>query len=115
MAGGQPGSPPPHASEASRAATRPTGTATAALSDFKIDGAALYPSAAFSILPALTTFAEHATQDQAGIRLQDNPALHNILATPSVHEIATGHLGSKPPPVRAILFDKTPATSWSLG
>ena len=78
------------------------------------DGAALLRGAALSLLPALRAFAQSAAQDQAGIRLHGNVALREILATPAIHTIATQQLGPIARPVRAILFDKTPATNWSL-
>lgn len=53
--------------------------------------------------------------DQAGIRLHGIAALRRFLISSGpVGAIAASVLGEKCHPVRAILFDKTPATNWSL-
>jgi hypothetical protein len=54
--------------------------------------------------------------DQAGIRLHGVPMLSPYLeASGPVGRIAAKILGAKCRPVRALLFDKTPATNWALG
>jgi hypothetical protein len=54
--------------------------------------------------------------DKPGIRLQGNVALHSYLSINGlVAEIARSILGAQAKPVRAILFDKTPLTNWTLG
>jgi hypothetical protein len=54
--------------------------------------------------------------DQAGVRLYGNRALQPFLATSgAVGAVAASVLGPGCRPVRAILFDKTQTTNWSLG
>jgi ectoine hydroxylase-related dioxygenase (phytanoyl-CoA dioxygenase family) len=54
--------------------------------------------------------------DQAGIRLHGVPLLEPILLNSGrVGTVAAGVLGNDCRAVRAILFDKTPATNWQLG
>ncbi|WBH15265.1 phytanoyl-CoA dioxygenase family protein [Sphingomonas radiodurans] len=83
--------------------------------NFDTDGAALHAGAALSILEGLRNVTTTLSPDRAGIRLHGNPALRRILATPAIGAIAKSYLGPAARPVRAILFDKTPATNWSLG
>ena len=53
--------------------------------------------------------------DLAGIRLRGIASLRELLAqTGLLGRIAATHLGAKNRAVRAILFDKTPQTNWSL-
>lgn len=57
----------------------------------------------------------HLPPDQAGIRLHGIDALTPFLAASgAVDKIAAQALGRDGRPVRAILFDKTAATNWSL-
>ncbi|MEG8041100.1 phytanoyl-CoA dioxygenase family protein [Sphingomonas sp. LR60] len=83
--------------------------------DWSRDGAAHHPAAAIPLLPALHRLADDLPQDRAGLRLHGHPALPALLAAGPIHAIATLHLGAATQPVRAVLFDKTPATNWSLG
>ncbi|WDF74393.1 phytanoyl-CoA dioxygenase family protein (plasmid) [Novosphingobium sp. KACC 22771] len=54
--------------------------------------------------------------DQAGIRLHGMTALHSYLApSGSIGLLASKAIGTEAKPVRAILFDKSAATNWSLG
>jgi hypothetical protein len=54
--------------------------------------------------------------DQPGLRLTNLTALQNLLApTGQIGHHAATHLGDRARPVRAILFDKSPATNWALG
>ncbi len=54
--------------------------------------------------------------DKPGIRLKDNVALNSYLSIHGlVGQIAKSVLGAQAKPVRAILFDKTPLTNWTLG
>lgn len=62
--------------------------------DWQNDGAAFYPDAALSILPHLDALAA---------------------VLPSLTRIAGHYIGPEARPVRAILFDKSPGTNWSLG
>jgi hypothetical protein len=53
--------------------------------------------------------------DQPGLRLQGNRALRPLLAQAGpVGSVAATVLGNKSRPVRAILFDKSASTNWSL-
>lgn len=83
--------------------------------DWSRDGAAHHPAAADPLLDTLHHLAADLPQDRVGIRLHGHPALVPILTTGPIHVIAAAHLGPTARPVRAILFDKTPATNWSLG
>jgi phytanoyl-CoA dioxygenase PhyH len=66
-------------------------------------------------LQSLHAALAHLPPDQAGIRLQGNPTLRPfLLPTGSIGRIAASVLDLRCQPVRAILFDKTPATNWSL-
>jgi hypothetical protein len=69
--------------------------------------------------PTLATI-EHALEnlppDHPGLRLAALPALTQILSpTGAIGRHAAAHQGPRTKPVRAILFDKTPATNWALG
>ena len=89
---------------------------TPALLKLDIDGAALYQSAALSILPDLIPIAETQPANRAGIRLYGVERLRPHLAAESIlGGLASEHLGPGCRPVRAILFDKSAATNWSLG
>lgn len=83
--------------------------------DWPRDGATHHPAAATLLLPALLQIAADLPQDRAGLRLHGHPALPALLASGPIHAIAAQHLGPAAQPVRAVLFDKTPATNWSLG
>lgn len=102
------------AAEVGHSATGPAATARPK-TNFETDGAALHAGAALSILVDLRHFTTTLSPDRAGIRLHGNPALRDILATTAIGSIATHYLGPAARPVRALLFDKTPATNWSLG
>ena len=53
---------------------------------------------------------------KAGVRLFDDPRLAGWIARQSpLAQLAYALLGEKAQPVRAILFDKTPASNWALG
>lgn len=84
--------------------------------DFEIDGAALHPGAALSILPALERLSEALPQGHAGLRLYDAPGLSDVLVPGSpLQRLAAVHRGARVRPVRAILFDKSAAANWALG
>ncbi|WP_076745541.1 phytanoyl-CoA dioxygenase family protein [Sphingomonas jeddahensis] len=85
-------------------------------SRFETEGAAHHSGAALSILPDLLSLAGSLPQERAGIRLHGNPALRAILASDAIRNVLAHHDGTTAyRPVRAILFDKSPATNWSLG
>lgn len=79
------------------------------------DGAELFRSAALRALPEMEEAFAGLAPDQAGIRLQGMSSLRLILSpSGEVGSIASAVLGPKSRAVRAILFDKTAATNWSL-
>jgi hypothetical protein len=68
-----------------------------------------------SLTDLLSAIGDH-TPDRAGVRLHGIEKLRPILdPTGLVGAIAASIIGAAARPVRAILFDKTPATNWSLG
>ncbi|MBD8547563.1 phytanoyl-CoA dioxygenase family protein [Sphingomonas sp. CFBP 8760] len=78
-------------------------------------GAQLYRSAAINDLAGLLAVISSLPGERAGVRLNGLGGLDSFL-TPkgSIGSIAAGALGSTSRPVRAILFDKTATTNWSL-
>lgn len=67
-------------------------------------------------LAELRATAAALPAERAGIRLQGRPELRSLLGPGgSIWAIASAALGSDGQPVRAILFDKTPAMNWPLG
>ncbi len=84
--------------------------------DFYRDGAQLFQGAATDCLDELfEAFADLPT-DRAGIRLNQLGQLTPLLANNGpIGSIAACIIGRASRPVRAILFDKTPDTNWSLG
>lgn len=94
---------------AATAASDDAGLAPASSLDWRTDGAALHRGAALSILPQLDAFAAAHPESRAGVRLRSLPPLAPVAA------IAARYLGANARPVRAILFDKSPGTNWSLG
>jgi hypothetical protein len=78
-------------------------------------GAQLYRGAAINDLTGLLAAISSLPDERAGVRLNGLGGLDCFL-TPkgSIGSIAAGALGSASRPVRAILFDKTAATNWSL-
>lgn len=76
---------------------------------FAEDGAQLFSGAALSSLPDIRVALAHLPSDAAGHRLAQWEGV------PAIDAVATRLLGPDAHPVRAILFDKTPLTNWSLG
>lgn len=84
--------------------------------DFSLDGAQLHSGAAAEILPEIAEFFANHTEDVAGIRLHGIDPLRPLLAANGrIGIIAASYIGPESKPVRAILFDKTAQTNWSLG
>lgn len=80
------------------------------------DGAQLFPEAARGDLAALRAVLGRLPADHAGLRLNGIAALSPFLsAGGSIGSVAAGHLGRASRPVKAILFDKSPAMNWALG
>jgi hypothetical protein len=68
------------------------------------------------MLPDLNVVLAGLPPDQAGIRVRGMPALREFLMPDrSIGAIASKVLGAAAKPVRAILFDKSATTNWSLG
>lgn len=80
-------------------------------------GAHHIPAALDAItLAGIETALATLPSDQPGLRLARLPALATLLAsTGAIGTHAAAHLGPEAKPVRAILFDKNPATNWALG
>jgi ectoine hydroxylase-related dioxygenase (phytanoyl-CoA dioxygenase family) len=76
------------------------------------NGAQLYPQA-LSELPKLRALADPALGGRSGVRIFGGE-IAAIVLDGSLHEIATSLLGPAAQPVRAILFDKTEETNWSV-
>jgi hypothetical protein len=81
------------------------------------DGAEHRPGAlAVADLVALEAALAHLAPDKAGSRLVGIPALSaQLQADGPIGRIAVAALGGTAKPVRAILFNKSPAQNWSLG
>ncbi|MEG3181972.1 phytanoyl-CoA dioxygenase family protein [Sphingomonas sp. LT1P40] len=83
---------------------------------FARDGALRLTGAVASLLPALRDIAATFAPDRAGIRLAGSPALGQLIGKDGAGGIAAApFIGAEARPVRAILFDKTQTTNWSLG
>ncbi|MCD2325118.1 phytanoyl-CoA dioxygenase family protein [Sphingomonas sp. IC-56] len=78
------------------------------------DGAVLHRAAVAGHIAELEQLLSDYASDRAGTRIQDHPALSVVLEQAVGGRIAH-HLGSAAKPVRAILFNKTADTNWSLG
>ena len=83
--------------------------------DFHEHGAARRHGAAVSFLSALREIAESLPQRRAGLRLHGIPELAALLSPDLLGASAAEKLGRSARPVRAILFDKSPAANWALG
>lgn len=84
--------------------------------ELKCDGAQLFPGAARECLDELVAAFADLGADRAGVRLKNVSLLAHLLASDGpIGSIAASIQGSGSRPVRAILFDKSPDTNWSLG
>ena len=82
---------------------------------FHDHGAARHDRVALSILDALHAVLANVPRDRAGVRLYDIAGVAPLLALDGpVGRVAADQLGPEARPVRAILFDKSPTTNWSL-
>lgn len=83
---------------------------------FEITGMLHFRGALKSRLDELRRAFEDLPQDAAGVRLHGISSLESMLiATGDIGSIAARVIGAKAKPVRAIAFDKSPRTNWSLG
>lgn len=83
---------------------------------FAEHGAARHDRAAFSVLDDLEAVLAECPTERPGVRLRDSKALAALLtADTSIGSLAAARIGPAARPVRAVLFDKTSATNWSLG
>lgn len=79
------------------------------------DGAQRYRGAVSRDLVELSLALAHLPSGQAGIRLSGIETLRRFLRPDdSIGSIAAGAIGPASFPVRAVLFDKTAETNWSL-
>lgn len=79
------------------------------------DGAERFLGAATPLLASIDAFLADVATDIAGIRLQDLDGLPALLEDHSpVRSLAVERLGSGCRAVRAIVFDKSVDTNWSL-
>lgn len=83
---------------------------------FSLHGAEIFRSAVSEHLTGLHTLTERLPPNHAGLRLHGIADLqHYLAATGPIGRVATAILGPAATAVRAILFDKTDRTNWSLG
>ena len=83
--------------------------------NFPDHGAQRFRGAVIGDLAEIHATLKHLTSDHAGVRINGIKELHPFLsAEGSVGSIAAKVLGLEIRPVRAILFDKTARTNWSL-
>ncbi len=89
--------------------------AEALLNNFSTDGVCLFKGASKPCLADLEAAIADLPQNEAGIRIHGIEALKPMLAnTGCIGRVAASVLGQDAKPVRAIIFNKTPATNWSL-
>jgi hypothetical protein len=83
---------------------------------FVHDGAQLFPAAVDrQTMGEVSSALSQIPPNQAGFRIHGIASLRPILNVPgSIGSLAASVLGDGCRPVRAILFDKTPETNWSL-
>ena len=85
------------------------------LLNFRDHGAQLFRGAVADTLSDLRDALTHLPSDQAGVRISDAAGLRPFLALDGpIGSIAAIVLGPNARAVRAILFDKTADTNWSL-
>jgi ectoine hydroxylase-related dioxygenase (phytanoyl-CoA dioxygenase family) len=85
------------------------------IEDFSTVGAAFFRGALDACMAELEAALAGIPTDEAGVRLHGIRELEPLLATQGcIGAIAATALGPTGRPVRAILFNKTPETNWSL-
>lgn len=81
-----------------------------------LHGAVRFDYAALPVLPALTDAIREYSSDEAGVRIHENSNLRAMLdRLGPIGALAAKAQGDIVRPVRAILFNKTAKTNWSLG
>lgn len=84
--------------------------------DIASDGARLFKGALKQCIAELEAAVARLPADEAGVRIHGVEGLKPLLAGDGpIGVIAATVLGHGARPVRAVLFNKTPATNWSLG
>lgn len=84
--------------------------------DFARDGTTLLSGALLPCLSELYVALKGLADDGAGLRLHGVEGLSAVLGTNGcIGTVAKRFLGLSAKPVRAILFNKTASTNWSLG
>lgn len=82
---------------------------------FATDGAQLFKSVLKPRIAELEAALIDLPPDEAGVRIQGIEGLKPLLAsTGCIGAVAASVLGEAAKPVRAILFNKSPRTNWSL-
>lgn len=80
------------------------------------DGACHLPQAVAGCMAELDAEFEHLTRNKAGLRISGFKSIAALAAPDgAIGGLAATWLGPKTRAVRALLFDKTAATNWSLG
>ena len=83
--------------------------------DFATHGARLFKGALKPCMAELKAALADLPPDEAGVRVHGIEALRPLLASAGcIGAIAASVLGEGARPVRAILFNKSPETNWSL-
>ncbi|MEP0392658.1 MAG: phytanoyl-CoA dioxygenase family protein [Erythrobacter sp.] len=83
--------------------------------DFAIDGAQLFKGALIPCKAKLEAALVGLPLDEAGTRIRNIGALYPLLASDGcIGAVAASVLGEQSKPVRAILFNKSSETNWSL-
>lgn len=74
-----------------------------------------HPGAATAVLADLRSILANIPADRAGVRLHGVSGLGELLRrTGVIGSVAASHVGDAARPVRALLFDKSDASNWSL-
>ena len=83
---------------------------------FDEHGAVRHDRAALAVLAELEAALKECPTERPGVRLHGCAAVAALLAVDGpIGRVAADRLGPAARPVRAVLFDKTPGTSWALG
>lgn len=83
--------------------------------EFATEGALLFKGAVKPFIAELEAALACLPPDEAGVRIQGIHALRPLLAAErAIGAVAAFVLGAGAKPVRAILFNKSPETNWSL-